>query len=272
MSATDTPVPDAAPRPYLARYLDLWSSTDADRRYAGGLVVWGIVALVVAVPELIAAFSGNDPHLWRTISNTTGHLEARWAWVSLIVVGVIASVALYAVVSPHDPDAPEEHLARAERRLGRTPGGRFTLRPGSRRAQHGWRRRLDETRPWLWTATYLVGSALAISLVAYAVHRTRVVGSYSFELTLYLGIALLFIVAPSVAAVWRWWDTPFASLFATVRRLQAGHPIVGCLLVGGLTVLVLHLALYPWPSRCYLDGLHSLNGLKGQLPNACFRP
>jgi hypothetical protein len=55
-----------------------------------GYVVWGIVVLFVAIPELLAAFW----HMpWPTLSETIGHLEQRHHWVRVPVLGGLAVVA-----------------------------------------------------------------------------------------------------------------------------------------------------------------------------------
>jgi hypothetical protein len=95
-------------------------------RFKGGLVVWGIVALVVGIPEVIAAFTHNTDHLWRTISKTTGHLEARWWWVDLLVVSIIAIVALHAVANPPVPGGSGSGGSGGSG-LRRTPGAASRL-------------------------------------------------------------------------------------------------------------------------------------------------
>jgi hypothetical protein len=248
---------------WLDRFRTLWRSPlDADRRYAGGLLVWSVVVIVVAVPELIAATSGGNPLVWHTISNTIGHLQAYHGWVSLIVVGVIAAVALHVLVNPLQAPQSEPRMPRTHRRLGKTPGGRFTLRPGSKKVEGAPRTRVDGDAPWRWTIGYLAVSLVVVVVVAVIVHGT--LPGFGFELVLYLGIALLFIVVPNVLAIERWRETPFASFFATARRLQASHPVVGIVLAAGLAVLAFHLAMYPWPTRCYVDDV--------QHWSACFRP
>ncbi len=253
-------------------------ATGEDRRFVGGLVVWGIVVVVVAIPELTAAFSHNTDHLWRTISKTTGHLEARWWWVDLVVVSIIAIVALHAVVNPI-PSASQADPGSRGRGLRRTPGGRVTL----------VKRQEPLVGPhqvtWAFTLVYLVcAAAIVVGASLWVWSRPR--SGYGLEVTMYLLIALLFIIVPSIAAAGRLWVTPFTSFFATLIRIQRVNVLIGCVLIAGLAVLLIHLSLYPWPTRCYIGGpkdkqalaaattpQQALNIVKpGNLPDACFRP
>ncbi len=94
-----------------------------DRSEAWGYVMWGAMALVIAIPEITAAVDHKVP--WPTISGMTGHLEYRWSWVALIVVALIVFAAFHAVRYPWSQSG---HLATQanQRKLGRTPAGRFT--------------------------------------------------------------------------------------------------------------------------------------------------
>ena len=76
-----------------------------------GYLVWGPIALVIGVTEILAALSKTLQNAipWPTISSTVGHLEARYHWVSVLVVAAIATVAFHAVAYPKSE---------------RTPGGR----------------------------------------------------------------------------------------------------------------------------------------------------
>jgi hypothetical protein len=67
-----------------------------------GYLVWGPIALVIGVTEILAALSKSMKNAipWPTISSTIGHLEARHHWVSVVVVATIAMVAFHAVAYP----------------------------------------------------------------------------------------------------------------------------------------------------------------------------
>jgi hypothetical protein len=70
-------------------------------------------------------------------------------------------------------------------------------------------------------------------------------------LTGYVGyslIAVFWVITPSVAAYWFKKDVPFTTLTYTVGILGRRLPIVAALTAALLVILLLHLALYPWPS------------------------
>lgn len=56
------------------------------------------------------------------------------------------------------------------------------------------------------------------------------------------------VAVTSILAYWFRRDgVPFPTLFRTVKYLQRRVHVLATVLVGGLTVLAVHLALYPWP-------------------------
>ena len=61
-------------------------------------------------------------------------------------------------------------------------------------------------------------------------------------------IALFWVVVPNVAAYWFEKDVAFTTLVYTVGLLGRRLPIVAGLTAALLTILLIHLALYPWPS------------------------
>jgi len=64
-----------------------------------GYWFWGPTILIILTVELLGALSSTfkDKIPWPTISGTVGHLEKRWDWVAVIVVGVIAATAFQAL-------------------------------------------------------------------------------------------------------------------------------------------------------------------------------
>jgi hypothetical protein len=91
----------------------------------------------------------------------------------------------------------------------------------------------------------------------------------------------------AVSAACRLWITPFTSFFGTITGIRAGFPLFGSVLIGGLAVLLIHLSLYPWPTRCYVGDQQTKRSLaaaasaqkafdivKPQLArdDACFKP
>jgi hypothetical protein len=50
-----------------------------------------------------------------------------------------------------------------------------------------------------------------------------------------------------VLAFWFARDVPFPTLFGTVADLERRWPPVALVILAGMVVLLVHLALYPWP-------------------------
>jgi hypothetical protein len=69
-----------------------------------GYVFWGVLALFVAIPELIAA-GWHVP--WPTISETVGHLEKHHHWVRVLVVAGLASFTTRVVFYPWPNKTPD---------------------------------------------------------------------------------------------------------------------------------------------------------------------
>ncbi|WP_216894580.1 hypothetical protein [Nocardia alni] len=193
-----------------------------------GYLMWGLAALAIAVPELASVFGLVD---WPTISNTTGHLEAAHEWVRLIVVFVIVVLGYYAVpqLFTH-PTAP-----RIVGGQQTTPNGRTTPDAGAVPAE-GMGGYLV-----LAVAGLIVGVVAAI--VARQIHPGTYIGAY----VLYGLIAVLWVILPSVLAMFFARDVPFPTLFRTIGYLERrAHPLAAVILAL-LVILLLHLAFYPWP-------------------------
>ena len=58
-------------------------------------------------------------------------------------------------------------------------------------------------------------------------------------------------------------DMPFPTLFRTIASLDARYPPFAFLPVVGLLILLIHLALYPWPSI-----FHQLRGVTPPTPHS----
>jgi len=61
---------------------------DAGPGERAGYLVWVTMGIVIGVPEIWAAISG-DGFYWPTISTTVGHLQDRWPVLTLIPVALI---------------------------------------------------------------------------------------------------------------------------------------------------------------------------------------
>ncbi|GAB2559772.1 hypothetical protein [Nocardia heshunensis] len=193
-----------------------------------GYCMWGLAGLAIAVSELASVFGLAS---WPTISNTIGHLETQHAWVRLVVVAVIVLLAYYAV----------PQFTRSADPVVETVGGR-TLTVNGRVTK-------TDSRITLLGAGYLlaaVGTYVFAVLFAAAdrgMHPHSYLGAY----VLYGLIALMWVIVPSILALFFTRDVPFPTLFRTVGYLERrAHP-VAAILLAGLVVLLIHLAFYPWP-------------------------
>jgi hypothetical protein len=160
---------------------------------------------------------------WTTISGMVGHWEDQVPEIAVVVVAVIAAAACFAV-SPQLRDT-----------AAKSPVGRWIQTDPGR---HVW---------WypVWLALLLsaAGGALAIAL-------TDGRDDYSRSYGIYGSLAFFGILVPHVL---RRFDrkAPFTPLFETLRglqRLQGWRAAVTTIALGaGLSILTIHLALYPWP-------------------------
>ena len=230
------------------------------RREYAGYVVWGIMGVIVAVPEIWASVGHGLP--WQTISSTVGTGLARDnSWVDLVVIIVLVLVAYYSFRYPptrREPEPPS--WVRAEDKVRKRPyrrmalGGRLTLstkqQPDAETGVIGW-----------IGIVYLVGSS---AIIAGATILTDQLSSgaderYHASFVLYGLIALFWILGPSLAALVGGHEAPFPTLFITIKTLEDRlgplfGSLVAALIVAGLAILLLHLVLYPFP-----DITHVLN-------------
>lgn len=199
------------------------SQRDESRRTEiSGYVFWGLVALFIGVPELLAAFSqtlkADIP--WPTISNLVGKdLERHHHWFALVVVGVIVVTTVHTLMYP-----PERKHA-----------GRALRNPAHRAVQlfsSGW---------------YIV---LVAAVGAAAGFLASVAGADKNQLgyAIYLTLTVFGIVVPSALAYWFNRVLAVPTLFATIALLRIRVSWVAALVVALLVVLLFHLALYPWPN------------------------
>ena len=204
-----------------------------------GYVVWGLTGAVVAVPEIWAAV--DSKHVpWPTISGTVGYLEYWHDWIAVIVIAVLVWAAFRALF----------YLSDGREYGRRTPEGRLTLRRDVR---------TKPLRIGLAIAYYVValGCVIAGPLIVVGIrpHDKFLLGEVLYGL-----IGLFGIVIPSAVALLYAADIPFAPLFKTIQDLEQRVRPVAFLVAAGLTILLVHLALYPWPSVIPdLQDLHKQN-------------
>jgi hypothetical protein len=218
-----------------------------------GYVLWGIAALVIAIPELTAAVDGDTVlHHFTTISKMTGHLERLHTWVELIVVAAIVYGVLSSFREAPGPAAP-----------GKTRAGRLTVRPAAV-GEH--RQGFGSDRAPLWFAFAAIGSFILITLATLAAIKWwDDKEHYHPSYVLYGLIGLLWLVVPGLVAFFGGKDVPFPTAFQTVANLEEWLRrkgrfgpflawLVTYVIAAGLVILLLHLTLYPYP-----DITHILN-------------
>ena len=197
------------------------------RDEAWSYVVWGGIALVVGIPELWAAASGSGFY-FPTISGTIGHLEALAPVVAVVPVASIAASAYALARIP-----PGTAVVQNDRQmLVRTPSGRFM--DGEPRPAGAW-----PMLPYFVVSTVVIVGAS----VGAALSGDRWVVGY----VLYSLIAAFWVLVPNWIAWRHRTEVPFATLFVTLRSLGRRVHFAAIALAAGLAVLLVHLALYPWP-------------------------
>lgn len=198
-----------------------------------GMLVWSVVAVAIAVPEIWGTFG--NPWFY-SISTTIGHLEDLWSGVRGIVVALIAVAAVHAVVNR--PDLGEGPLrrqgARGGRTVSRTAYGRLTIKGAVREL------------PDKVTIPYLAGSAIIVGLAGWL---AGIPSGDQFwrSYVIYGGITVFFVIIPNAIAYFWGREFSFTTLFATVHSLERSRTFVTMIIMAGLAVLTFHLALYPWP-------------------------
>ena len=76
------------------------------RREWSGYIVWGLLAIVVAVFELVAFFDG-DATPWPTLSETAGNLQARHNWTAMPILAGLSVLGARIVFYPWPFRKPE---------------------------------------------------------------------------------------------------------------------------------------------------------------------
>jgi hypothetical protein len=219
-----------------------------------GYLIWGVAAAVIAIPELIAAAGGGLGFVhFKTISETTGHLERYHPWVELVVVAAIVFfVYSYFRTSPHADERPN---------LGRTPGGRLTM---DKHADHDAREDFDGEEQ----AIFLAAAAVVLAGVAFAtwaaVEWWDDKRHFHPSFVLYGLLFLFWLVIPSLVVFFGKTEVPFPTLYRTVRNLEEWlaslggslGPVLAWLvtyvIVAGLVILLIHLTLYPYPNITHI--------------------
>ena len=62
-------------------------------------------------------------------------------------------------------------------------------------------------------------------------------------------IAIFLVIIPSVLAYWFAREVPWPTLLATITSLERRWRPAAAVVLAGLVILLIHLALPPWPDR-----------------------
>jgi hypothetical protein len=189
-----------------------------------GYWFWGPTTAFVLLIELLAALSSSFKNAipWPTISSTVGHLEKRWDWVAVIVVGLLTVVTFHAIAYR----AQRRDDGRAYRRVGRDPAD------------------APEPDPLSWYNWLLVAGVGTVAIVLAIVFDAS---KYQLGYVIYGVLAFFGIVLPSILSFFFNKVVGFPTLFFTIAKLRHRLHSVAVILVAGLTILAVHLAFYPWP-------------------------
>ena len=191
--------------------------TPLERR---GYALWGPLAVFIAVPEFLAALSktlkADIP--WPTISSTTGHLESIQDWVAIVPVALIAIVAYHVATSS---GLKAGHALRG----GAPPSDAQELPRGG----------------------LYVAFVLAFATVTGFVAAAAGAGKYTLGYAIYAALAVFAVAVPSALAYWAKKILGAPTLLKTIDYLQKRFHWVATVAIAGLAILLVHLALYPWP-------------------------
>jgi hypothetical protein len=201
-----------------------------------GYGFWLFLGLVFGVPESWAGLA-NPP--FPALSDTIAHLEEQWPPTAVIVVAVIVIVAYYFV---RVPVSRTGSLAYTEGGLGRGTGA------GVGRAPSG---RLSKTPADTSPVAAISYIPLALGLIAVGGIVAAVASGDYWVLgyVIYGLIAVFLVIIPNVLAYWFARDVPWPTLLATITNLERRWRPAAAVVLAGLVILLLHLALPPWPDH-----------------------
>jgi len=203
-------------------------------REGWGYLVWGVTTAAIVIPELSAVFTKQV--IWPTISGTVGHLEYEHDWVGLIVVALIVGVLFGVIRYPATRLGP--HVTPT---VGRTTLGRLTRALPKEK----------QLTPW-----FLAGLGAGVLIASVITAGIDPNDHFVLAYVMYGTIGCFFLAVPSALAFFDAKDVPFPTLFRTIANLEVRFRPIAFVPVIGLVILLIHLALYPWPAV-----FHQLKGL-----------
>jgi hypothetical protein len=215
--------------------------SDASKAERAGYLVWVSMGIVIGVPEVWAAVSGDD-FVWPTISTTVGHLQDRWPVITLLPVALIVGYGYSALRVRPATTALQADMSA----ISRTPQGRLTQNDAPlEELVTGTPPDLGTSR--LFSTPYFVVATLIIIVVPLAVSPAH--NRFAVGYVLYSLIAIFWVIIPNVAAYWFKRDAPYTTLVVTINCLSRRLTFAACAAAALLVILLIHLAFYPWPSR-----------------------
>jgi hypothetical protein len=222
-----------------------------------GYLIWVGAGLLLAVPEFTAMIS-NGALGFVTASETIGHLERYHNWIGLGLIGtlVLLVFSLYKVSTDR---AGQPKPAAGE--PTRTRGGRLTFHPKPPPPAVVPREFVDEEAQMIFAASALVSAGL-IAFGGWAVtHWWDDPRRFHASFVIYVSVAMLWFVIPSLVALFTGNDVPYPTMIRTVQdgadwlkrrpwRWSLGPKLAWTatfVVLWGLAILFLHLTLYPYP-------------------------
>jgi len=201
-----------------------------------GYGFWLFLGLVFGIPESWAGLA-NPP--FPSLSDTVAHLEELWSPTAVIVVAVIVVVAYYFVRVPVSQTGA---LAFTEGGPGRGTGA------GVGRTSTG---RLSKTPADTSPVAAIIYIPLALAVIALGSIIAAVTSGDYWVLgyVIYGLIAVFLVIIPNVLAYWFARDVPWPTLLATITNLERRWRPAAIVVLAGLVILILHLALPPWPDQ-----------------------
>ena len=201
-----------------------------------GYGFWLFLGLVFGIPE---SWAGLASPPFPSLSNTVAPLEEQWPPAAVIVVAVIVIVAYYFV---RVPVSRTGSLAYTEGGLGRGTGA------GVGRTHTG---RLSKTPADTSPVAAIIYIPLALGVIALGSIVAAVAGGDYWVLgyVIYGLIAVFLVLIPNVLAYWFARDVPWPTLLAAITNLERRWRPAAVVVLAGLVILLLHLALPPWPDQ-----------------------
>jgi hypothetical protein len=209
-----------------------------------GYIFWGPVAFVIAFFEIGAAtakwWKEGEPD-WPTISATVGHLETVYHVSGVFVVGVIAMAGFYALTwgatAPTAAGAADAESAKT--------------------GEVNWREFLGVGTYGI-LAVWILTSLTFVALTVFVTVGPPETTVFRVGYALYGSLLVWGIIVPLFLQRFARGTVRFPNLFQTIKFLREHFRTLAVIVVAGLSVLVIHLALYPWP-----DVPHESTGYAG---------